>query len=150
MEVNTRAPVVASSEIVVGASPEVVWAVLSDVDGWPDWNPGVKTASMDGLLTVGTSFRWRAGSMMINTVMREIDTPRTIGWSGQTLRLPAIHVYRIEPCADGSLVRTTESWDGLLAVLFKKALTRYLQRSLDAGLEYLKVESESRTAGQKS
>lgn len=88
--------------------------------------------------------------MMINSVMREIDTPRTIGWSGQTLRLPAIHVYRIEPCADGSLVRTTESWDGLLAVLFKKALTRYLQRSLDAGLEYLKVESESRTAGQKS
>ena len=68
MEVNKQAPVVASSEIAIDAAPKTIWAVLIDVEGWPTWNSDVKVASMAGPLAEGTSFRWKASSLMISSV----------------------------------------------------------------------------------
>ena len=33
--INERAPVVGTSEIEIAAAPEVVWDVLTAIDGWP-------------------------------------------------------------------------------------------------------------------
>jgi hypothetical protein len=150
MEVNNRAPVVASSEIAIDADPKTIWAVLVDVEGWPTWNSAVKNASMAGLLAEGTLFRWKASSLMISSVFREVDPPRTLGWSGQTLGIPALHEYRIEPAPHGAVVRSTESWDGLLARLFPRAMKNKLQRSLDFGLQCLRAEAQRRDARRES
>jgi len=144
MEVNHRAPVVASSEIAVGAEPETVWAVLLDVERWPRWNSVVKAARVSGPVAKGTPFRWRASSLTISSVFRQVDPPHTLGWSGQTLGIPALHEYRIDPGPHGTVVRSTESWDGLLASLFPRAMQKKLQRSLDVGLECLRAEAERR------
>lgn len=146
MEVNNRAPVVATSETVVDAEPETIWAVLVDVDRWPSWNSAVKRAHMKGPLAEGTSFRWKASSLTISSVFREVKPPRTLGWSGQTLRIPALHEFTIDPGPHGTVVRSTESWEGLLASLFPRTMKRKLQRSLETGLECLKTEAERRQA----
>lgn len=52
----------------------------------------------------------------------------------------------IDPEAAGSRVRTAESWEGLLPSLFRRTLTRQLQRALGPGLERLKAEAERRVA----
>ena len=46
--INQAAPVVASSEAEVSASPDLVWDVLTVIEQWPRWNPDVKWVSMDG------------------------------------------------------------------------------------------------------
>src|SRR5580698_10223084 len=102
MEVNSRAPVVASSEMAIDAEPKTVWAVLIDVEGWPSWNSAVKFASMAGPLAEGTSFRWKASSLTISSVFQEVDPPRILGWSGQTLGIPALHEFRIDPAPHGA------------------------------------------------
>lgn len=76
MEVNNRAPVVASSQITIKAEPTVLWALLCDVDRWPTWNSAVKVARMAGPLAEGTSFRWKASSLTISSVIREVKPPR--------------------------------------------------------------------------
>jgi hypothetical protein len=144
MEVNNRAPVVASSQITIKAEPTVLWALLCDVDRWPTWNSAVKVARMAGPLAEGTSFRWKASSLTISSVIREVKPPSTLGWSGQTLGIPALHEYEIDPGPHGTVVRSTESWDGLLASLFPQAMKRKLQLSLDFGLECLRAEAERR------
>ena len=144
MEVNHRAPVVACSELTMDADPETIWAVLGDVDGWPSWNSTVKTARLAGPLAEGTSFRWKASSLTISSVFREVRPPHILGWSGQTLRIPALHEYRIDSGPHGTSVRSTESWDGLLASLFPRTMKRKLQHSLDVGLECLRMEAERR------
>jgi hypothetical protein len=146
MEVNNQAPVVACSEITIEAGPGTIWAVLFDVERWPTWNSAVKVARLAGPLAEGTSFRWKASSLTISSVFREVDPPRTLGWSGQTLGIPALHEYKIDPGSHGTAVRSTESWDGLLATLFPGAMKRKLQLSLDFGLECLKAEAERRIA----
>ena len=39
----------------IHASPEMLWRLLSDVDGWVDWNDGIESISLDGPLAVGIS-----------------------------------------------------------------------------------------------
>lgn len=48
MSIDESAPVVAASEIEVGAGSETVWAVLAAIERWPSWNPDVKWVSLRG------------------------------------------------------------------------------------------------------
>lgn len=94
--VNEGAPVIATSETEIAASPETVWALMADIEHWPSWNPDVKAASMDGPLAPGTVFKWKAGPSTITSVLQEVQRPETLAWTGRTVGIRAGHVYRLE------------------------------------------------------
>ncbi len=56
----------------------------------------------------------------------------------------AIHVWRIEPGADKSIVRTEESWEGLLVRILRRPFQKQLETAVHTGLGYLKAEAERR------
>jgi len=144
VEVNKAAPAVATGDIEIRAKPEVVWDVLADIDGWPSWNTDVKEAKLTGGLSVGSVFRWKAGPRMITSTLEQVEAPREIGWSGQTMGIIAVHVYRLVPLGDGTKVHSEESFDGLIARLLKGPTRKNLQKRLDGGLASLKKEAERR------
>jgi uncharacterized protein YndB with AHSA1/START domain len=146
MEINQHAAAVARAEIEVAAPPEIVWAVLADIDSWPSWNPEVKSASLDGPLTKGTQFRWKAGPGTITSTIQIVEPPRLIAWTGKTVGIAAIHVYRLEPRGDATIVASEESWDGLVVKLLRRPLAKTLQKTTDSGLRHLKTEAERRAA----
>ncbi len=39
------------------ADPQALWDLLSDVEGWVQWNDGIESIEMDSPLAVGTTFR---------------------------------------------------------------------------------------------
>jgi uncharacterized protein YndB with AHSA1/START domain len=145
VEVRRNAPVVAASEIDIAASPETVWDVLTDLGRWPSWNPDVKSMSFGGEAREGAVFRWRAGPGTISSTIRRVDRPRLIGWTGKTLGIEAVHVYRLEPRDGGTHVTTEESYEGVVARLFRGPLDRMLKTALDTGLDRLKTEAERRS-----
>jgi uncharacterized protein YndB with AHSA1/START domain len=146
MQINHNAPAVASSEIWVAAPPELVWDVVADFKRWPEWNSDVKSMSVDGPAAPGTTFTWKAGPGTLTSTVQKVDRPSAIGWTGTTMGIRAVHVWRFEPREHGTVVHTVESWDGLLARLLRGRMQRTLQRSLDDGLARLKVEAERRAA----
>lgn len=146
MEVDTDAPAVARAEIEVEAEPEVVWAVLTDIAGWPKWNPDVRSASPEGPLAAGTRFRWKAGPGTITSTLQEVERPHLIAWTGTTLGIRAIHVHRLERRDSSTLVRSEESWDGLLVRLLRRSMRKTLQNAIESGSRHLKVEAERRAA----
>ena len=144
MEVNSAAPAIATGDIEIQAKPETVWDVLADIDNWPSWNPDVKEAKLTGGLKVGSVFRWKAGPGTITSSLEQVDRPREIGWSGRTMGIIAVHVYRLESSGEGTKVRTEESFDGLIARLLKGPTRRTLQKGINGGLASLKAEAERR------
>jgi hypothetical protein len=144
MDVDRSAPVIASSSIEVSAPGAVVWDVLADFPSWPDWNPDVKTVTIDGPVAEGTQFRWKTGPLSIRSTLREVERPRVLAWTGTSPGIRAVHVWRFESRNGGTIVTTEESWAGPLPRLLRGPMQNALQGGLDSGMPHLKAEAEKR------
>ena len=48
MNINANAPVFQANGIFIQATPERVWAVLTDINQWPTWNSKISKATLEG------------------------------------------------------------------------------------------------------
>jgi hypothetical protein len=55
-----------------------------------------------------------------------------------------LHFYRLDPRDGKTFVRTEESFEGLVARLFRGSFQKTLDSALADGLRYLKIEAEQR------
>jgi hypothetical protein len=144
MEINRAAPATASGEALIGAEPETVFSVISAIEEWPSWNPDVKSVELDGPVEPGTMFRWKAGPSSITSTLEVVDPPHELAWTGTTMGIKAIHVFRLEAHDGGTLARSEESWEGLIATLLKGWSRKTLETGIEDVLSHLKAESERR------
>jgi len=144
VDVNQDAPALARSETEIAADPETVWKLLTAFESWPSWNPDVSSVTLEGGLEEGSTFRWNAGRATIRSTISKVERPRLIGWTGRTIGIQAVHVWRLEPSHGGTLVQTEESWEGLPVRILRGKMQRSLQKAVDGGLEHLKAEAERR------
>lgn len=145
MDINRKAPAIASAEALIRVPLDVVWSVQTNFTEWSRWNPDVEYVEyvdMESPLAPGTEFRWKAAGAAIISELQEVEPKRRIVWTGKILGIRAVHVWTFEEQAEGVLVRTEESFEGLLARLFTKSMRRMLASSLAKGLEALKTECE--------
>lgn len=142
MDVDRNAPAVGRAETEIAAPPADVWALVSGIDRWPAWNPDVQSADLEGDLAPGSTFRWKAGPGTITSTLQHVDPLREIGWTGKTLGIRAVHVYRLEPGGSGTRVVSEESWRGFPVRLARKGTALRLQTALEDGLRHLKAEAE--------
>jgi len=109
-------------------------------------NSGPAVEHMDGGVAEGSVFRWKSGAATITSTLEHVEAPRRVAWSGKAFGLNAIHVYALEARDGLTLVHTEESYDGLVARVFRSRLQKTLDDALEGGLQHLKVEAERRTA----
>jgi uncharacterized protein YndB with AHSA1/START domain len=146
MEINRNAPATAAGETQIDADPQTVFAVISAIDQWSDWNPEVKSVQLQGPVQPGTVFRWKAGPSSLTSTLQVVDPPREIAWTGTTMGIRAVHLFRFEARDGGTLARSEESWEGLLASLLKGYSRRTLDKGIRGVLAHLKTEAERRSA----
>jgi hypothetical protein len=144
---TATAPVSTMRQVEVRAGPEVVWDVLAGFERWPEWNDDVEWVRLDGPVAPGGTFRWKSGPGSIRATVVLLEPPRHLGLAGTTFGIRADHDWRIELLpAGGSLVRTEESWSGLLARVLRGPLQARLDRRIDGRLRHLAAEAERRAA----
>lgn len=139
--IDSEAPVSVRSSIEIRAPVERVWSILTDFPRWTDWNSAVTAIESSGPVAVGTTFRWRAGSVINSRVFRA-TAPSSIAWSGRTMGIEAVHVWRLAPSRLGTTVTTEESFRSLLVRLFPGYFHGMLTRSLETVLSDLKHAAE--------
>jgi uncharacterized protein YndB with AHSA1/START domain len=145
MQIDRGAPATAEGEIEISASPATVWEVLADLAAWPTWNQDVRSVSVEGPVAPGTVFRWKSGPASLVSTLQVVDEPREIAWTGVTMRIHAVHVFRLTPNGDGTTVRSEESWRGLIPTLFRGYSRSTLRSGIEKILAALKAEAERRT-----
>jgi hypothetical protein len=104
----------------------------------------VKAVSMSSAVTKGTEFRWKSGPRTITSTIRRVEQPRLIAWTGKIFGIKANHIWRLEPRDGKTIVRTEESWEGLVTRIFRARMQKTLQNAIDSGLRHLKAEAERR------
>jgi hypothetical protein len=139
--VDSKAPVRGAAAIEIAGPLSDVWDVLTDISGWPKWNPNVQAAQMEGPLAVGTIFRWKSGTSLVSRIIH-VDQGRMIAWTGWTTGIRAIHIYRFQSSGSITKVVTEESFQGLIVRLLRGSMQRTLDTALKTGLESLKQETE--------
>ncbi len=81
----------------VGLPVDTVWALLGQVERWPEWAPHIRGARLDGGATLGPEssgeFRFRpAGSGRVQ--MTAWDPPHGWTWRGRVIGLPIIYHHQ--------------------------------------------------------
>ena len=146
MEINRTAPATADGELRSDADPQTGFEVISAIDRWPSWNPDVKSVSVEGPVQPGRVFRWKAGPSSLTSTLQVVDPPREIAWTGTTMGIKAVHVFRFQATDGGTLARSEESWEGLLASLLRGYSRRTLDKGIRSVVGHLKTEAERRGA----
>jgi hypothetical protein len=120
-----------------------VFSVISAIEGWPSWNPAIKWVKLQVL------FSRERSSVEVRSELTHFDaagsrSSREIGWTGTTMSIKAVHVFRFEPKDGGTLVSSEESWEGLIASMAKGYSRRSIDKAIMGVLAHLKTEAERR------
>lgn len=63
--------------IDIPASPTRIWALFSDVPGWPRWNPGIERIALHGPFAAGTTFEMAPpGQDAFTSTLVEVERDR--------------------------------------------------------------------------
>lgn len=128
----------------IEASPEQVWALLSDGSSWTEWNPTIisfegNIAADEKVKLVSTVNPKRAFSLTVT----EFDAPRQMVWSdGMPLGLfKGERTYRVTPQDEGAVFSMVEEYSGLLEPLISKSIPD-MSESFEQFADGLKVAAE--------
>jgi len=146
MEINRDAPATAEGELRINADPQTVFSVISAIDQWPSWNPDVRSVTLQGPVQPGAVFRWKSGPSSLTSTLQVVDPPHEIAWTGTTMGIKAVHVFRFQANDGRTLARSEESWEGLLASLLRRYSRKTLDKGIRSVLAHLKTEAERRSA----
>jgi uncharacterized membrane protein len=125
----------------IDAPPERVWAVMRDVERWPEWTPSVTSVQRldGGPFTVGSRAHIRQPKLPpADWRVTELDEGRSFAW---VTRSPGVRVtgrHSVEPREGGSRVTLSLDFAGLLGPLVAR-LTRGLNE------RYLALEARGLT-----
>jgi hypothetical protein len=135
-----------SATIQIHAPPEAVWAVLTDLGRYPEWNPLFREAS--GQVAAGSRITLRSvhpanGRLMtVRPKITVADPGVELTW---TSSLPGIisgeHRFTLTPAGGGTRLEQSEAFHGLLAAFPLKTFTR-AEASFQGLNEALKKRAE--------
>lgn len=117
------------TEILINATPDKVWAILTDFDNYPNWNPFIK--SIKGQVAVGNKITARmeppgANGMTFVPKVLVFETNKEFRWLGHLL-FPGLfdgeHKFELIDNKNGTTTfRQSERFRGILVPLFQKML----------------------------
>lgn len=137
------------TEILINSNPARIWNVLVDFEGYPKWNPFIR--SINGQPAAGSKISAKleppdAKGMTINPTILEKDNERKFRWLGR-LVFPGLfdgeHIFELVDNKNGTTTFIQrELFKGLLVPLFTKFLDVNTRRGFEQMNQQLKLESE--------
>ena len=137
------------TEIDIDATPEVVWHVLTDLDGYVDWNPFITSSA--GPAEVGQKLVNRMeppGGMAITfkPQVTVVDDGTTFEWFGKvgfSGLFDGRHRFDLEATETGTKLTQSESLDGILVRVMRKSVDTNTLAGFEAMNAALKAKAEA-------
>jgi hypothetical protein len=119
-----------SATIDIAATPQRVWAILSDLAAYPQWNPFIRQAS--GQLTRGATLTLRmvpaqGRAMTFTPTVLAAQPGELLRWVGRLI-MPGIfdgtHQFTLEDLDGHTRLTQSETFRGLLVPLAGKTISQ--------------------------
>jgi hypothetical protein len=138
--------------IDIDAAPDAVWAVLSDLSAYPDWNPFIREAS--GELAAGARLDLKmqpegGRAMRFRPKVLYAAPGRELRWRGRLVARGVFdgeHRFAIEPTAGGSRLLQEERFTGVLVPLLANGLRTRTLPAFEQMNKAVKERAEARSA----
>lgn len=139
------------TEILINASPEIVWAVLTNFDDYPNWNPFIK--SIKGEAKVGKKITARieppdAKGMTFKPKILVFDQNKELRWLGNLLfagLFDGEHKFELIDNKNGTTTFIqSEKFKGIFVPMFKKMLEINTKKGFEEMNEKLKQVAEKK------
>lgn len=137
------------TSILIKATPDRVWSILTDFENYPNWNPFIKTIA--GKAETGTRLVAYieppgAKGMTFKPKVLAALPNQEFRWLGHLL-IPGLfdgeHIFELNDNGDGTTTLVQrERFGGILIPLFKKMLLENTPRGFEAMNEALKAKAE--------
>jgi uncharacterized protein YndB with AHSA1/START domain len=116
------------------ARRERVWALWTDIPGWPSWNPGVARAELDGPVTEGATGTVRAKGGPASTLKVLAIEPERRLVTEASERFMRLRFEQELTDAEGGELRITHgvTMTGLATPLMRYTVGAQLERSIPA------------------
>ena len=134
------------TSIDIDAPPERVWAVMADVERWPEWTPTMNSVRRldGGDLRVGSRAKIKQPKLMgVTWQVTSLQPGRSFVWQNRSPGMLSVGGHEIEPLGGGSRVRLWVEQTGPLSPVFGFFTRGMTQRYIRQEAEGLKRRSET-------
>lgn len=138
-----------STAIDINAQPAAVWAVMRDLERWPEWTASISsvTRTSSGALGVGSTARVKQPKLAAaDFVITSWQPEHGFDWVTKNAAVAALGHHEIEPAAGGSRVTLWVEFSGPLAGVIAWLYGGLTQRYVQMEAEGLKRRVESTAA----
>ena len=128
---------------LINASPATIYALYADVANWPQWDPDVKSASVNGAFVSGAT-----GVIVPNggpkSEIRFLDVVANKSFSAQCKLPLCVMRFEHDLTAQGPQTQATHRvvFEGLLAPLFGRLIGSGMRKTLPKAMLSLKAHAE--------
>ena len=135
-----------STSIIIQASVQKVWTILTDTQAYPQWNPFIRT--IEGNLNEGNKIKVNAGENTFRPTILEAKRYHTLKWKGSLIFkgiFDGTHEFKLTPLNDHKCrFDHSEFFEGLLVGLLKNKLINEVEPGFIAMNKALKERAENK------
>lgn len=128
--------------IAIDAPPETIWALLTDAEGFPEWNSVV--TSIEGTIAEGEKLKLRVpyADRTFTPRVVSMDAPRTMMWAdGNAVMFRGERRFTLVPDGGRTRFEMTEVFSGLMLPMIAGSLPDFVP-TFEAYARDLKKEAE--------
>lgn len=132
--------------ISVNATPERAWAVMKDVERWPEWTPSISKVELlqPGEVQVGSKVKITQPKFPTAVwTVTKVEPNRYLEWRSTAPILTSTGEHRIEPEGDGVRLTLAIEQTGLFVPILKLFYVKTILQYLDMESKGFKARAES-------
>lgn len=145
-QIDSSAPFITAQQVTINAPPDKIWALLTNIPGWPVWHNHITQTSAAAAAQAGSPFSWSTQGMTIHSTIDLFTPGQALAFTGDVLNFHAILVWTLTSAPNnGTRVTLQESVDGFLISHFYSQ--NELTQTDQSWLQDLKTTAESQGPG---
>jgi uncharacterized membrane protein len=136
----------AKQVIDIDAPPERVWAVLIDVERWPQWTESITSIEKLSRKAIGKGSEVRIKQPRLRPLVWQVtdfEPNKAFDWEALSPGMKAVAEHHIEPLGEGSRVTLFVEQTGVFATVFGGLVKELTARYLEMEAQGLKRRVES-------